>query len=952
MASLATLAFVGCKKKNKDSKTTGKNNTTVITTITTKSGSTTKAKTTTAKLESSKKCYLNADTGSIVKVDVEKGVVTNVIVCFGSQAVFVRPSVENGKLKDALVVTDMVPDKSSCINNCNVLKNADKFTPIAYITSEMFDYDTSFYLTARVSDDKIEFQANGNKYSVSLKGVMDNSFQEITTTSKIDGYDYTFSNDILTLGDPTDGGYTIKLSKDEYKFNPRGYINQILFKDGKAILSKGYMAANTYTKNVEYVYSFNDDKTVKTAEMISLSSGIKMTSNFTYSSDKKTLTVASTMSPYEGNYSYPLAVFEQKNQSIMTFDDYNRLLNGKSYSVNGSTQTLQTEATFAYDNNGNVTSDIVSGIGKHAYEYEYSTSGALTKVMNKKLVGSDYVTAAYYTIEYGNNRTSHLKAYVVDGENNILEADLLNEYNSKNQIVTNQKLLYNTDGTLKSESFKYTYEFDGTKSHICHYKPVANTATIYMDFENDSDYEEVTKPDDPNYVYNRGETITKYYDVDGNEINRTLNIQTIDTDAEHQYKTETKKYFKDLDQYLTTEISEYDNPSDENLLYYRTCEYDSEGTLIHDHYETYALFEGDYTTLSSFDMTLDEDIRTMHTMDYFEEVAGEKVPTGKLMYDELLDYDSVYHVIYKDIKKYFYIGSNQLLETREFMNIQVVDGVDRYVDIVTEYSNDINNRVLKETAEYKSTSFNVVDGYQNIYTYGENDSVYRDVYWLPVYTDEDYLLKERQVYGNGKFHTYEAREYTLNSNASHYYKSKATTYEFLKQDGVINYDYVTVEASTSYNELEQFLYHEKTNYVFDLDISEYPVRIITSQTQIYDADYIVIFESFLNSDEYVTVFRASIDDYNNYRSYRYAVLNEEAKIHYVLSVNFVDGTNNIDSAALYTNNFEDENYTIRYLPTESALEGQVFDDELLDELLDPTNYGEVWNTKDGYYTID
>ena len=956
LVSMAALAFTACGKKTTKTSKTTKNNTQVTTsskTQTTKkqtSGKVTTEKQTTKKQEivSVKKCYFNANDGLIAKTDVEDDYLVNATIVMGySKALMVKPIIKNGKIDSVLFITNASPEKTVSMTNALKLKPSDKFAPVGWTFDEEFGHETSFYITAKVSNDKIEFKSQGKTYSITKNGVIDSSFSEITKPFEVKGYSYTYNNEVLNVSETAyNSNYVITLKKDLFKFDTGSYISQIEWMENKAVLSEAHDEGPIMVKHSEKVFTFDDNYTLNGSS--SIADGMQVNTEVSWSNNGKVLTLVSTNTPYSGGYVYPLASIGQKSKAVLTYDDYGRIINTKAYAIDETTETLMTEYNYAFDNDGNITIETyLPFIGTKSQKKYFYTNGKLSKVEYQNYNGEEFVTTSYFTITTSKNGlATEVKSYEVSGETETLTEDCYREKDDKNRTLEYSKLFYSA-GKLTNASYKYEYEYNDENDITSKndYAPNAAKTDLYLKSTTVSSIE--TGTEDGKKYEKQINAIINYNEA-AEETGRKENITTLFEDSEIGYTYETREFFYGLEEYKTTSLEKYDDYYNENILSSETWTYSDAGVTQNYEKETYMIVNGESEKImaSSIVYYATSYIEINHY--YYDTLASEIVPSGEEMKYESFTYNSNNKIIHKSVNVYYYDGDEKLVKSSETRDWY--DSVSGYIDRSTIYNHEhFIGEKRDEVVMVYNSDFNVVSDTLYEYSFDNDTNKYQRLASIYVaYPKYTYQWDAIEVYfGESLDNIHDidfkiTKKYTYTSGQGSYIYSE-TDYEYTPQLEVAS------ELKTTFDTNHNATEFDKIEYIYDdVDATKLAAkRHYYSYTNV--GELTKIEELVLYGGDLIRTFRGLTKHDNTYSSIKVGLVNEDGLYEKVVSISF--GENNVlSNATLYINDLVYGGYQEFSLNNDELK--VALDDTLINELFDTENYEEGIVSTQGYKVID
>ena len=809
LVSIAALSFVACGKK--------KNN---KTNATTKSNITTKANTTTKKSESlsGSKCYANIKDDMFVRTEVENSELTDLKLLTSSyNCISIRPKIDNKKFVSLSVFSSNTSSKEVI----KVITKNSKATPISYNSFDAFDeeFNLDYNVSIKLTDDSIEIYYKDSTYTISVNGLVNGGFSEITSSGITVGDDVSLKRDgdkIIALENEIVVS-EVTLKKDLFLYDDGEYQSYLKYKDDGSI--QAYFGEfNGDDLNLYFDLNITMDETGYIKKIVDG----KTTYDYTYNSDKTKLEVLRTTEVEN----HMLSTLSTRSKHEYTLDEFGRTLEEKFYTDSASGFTLQHTYTYTYDDRGNFLSEEFDDEHKK-YVYTYNDKGLLIgEKQYSTSTGSDILkeySEITYTTDY---KDSTYKKYIVSGSTNKLDKDFKIEYSGNNITLYDFKY-YDGEGKLTDDSYKseFTYNSNNTKATFKYYCAKYDGSAFYLEEEGryeystvdghlvrtlfEKDYEEDGTYEECKYVmwdinrnsyedyYKLSDTLNRYiltyksstiYNNDGTSVDTSIYYK-LDSSNNEVIKSKEERYYDD-ERYTTME---------------KKYAFDGTNYLITE-YTTY--FEG--TSWESFDedttYTDDWKISSINTYEYeiVENDCYQKSVTYKTYNYEDKYYVCEYYENYNIDEDHYYIdklydykrydinsdGTLELIKT-ETIEFELDSDNENSHRIKETYKDSAKNYIREYDWEDEFNKpliihkdyIEEIDTYVHTYDYiimniEDNDETLP--YMKYEYTDNTYSkLKTRYIYirysnSNGKINIYYAQQYgedgeTIVSGIAHQY---------------------------------------------------------------------------------------------------------------------------------------------------------------------------------------
>ena len=944
MVTLSALAFTACGKKKDTTTKTGSK--TVVTTKS-KTNVTTKEKTTTKEEKlSSKICYFNEDNGTIAKIDVTDNYLSNAILESGNgNAIMIKPEIENGKFKSILAVTASDSDsKNTPVLNATKIVKGNQFSPISYFYNDLIGFEQVCSISIKVLDESIEIKELNYTFSISIDGLIDESFVDASTISKFKNMTVSYADEKLTLSDD-EVFFNITLKSDKYIFETDNYLSMIELIDGKYVISKAHNDGTGFVKYNEMVYELNNDNTIKKYTVLRNLNTL-LTVDVTYSSDKKIATMIGTNEPYDGTSSlYPLASSITKSKLVYYYDDYNRVIKVESSPMFGDTYQLMQVSEYKYDSNGSTTEIISTYVPTNKKEkmtYEY-TNNRLTKYIESAYNSSQekYFNTNELDFTYDDDiNKQSTKKYAFDGETKTLVGDFYVILDDDDYTIERQYLYYDDSGKLESESYKTVCEYDDEDKDKCtetKYKPNTARTDLYKAIVTAYSYETKVDPDTSIEYEIYTNLITNFYES-GDIVDKIKRVYIYSTD-EYGCIEEEYHYSDAKGEYLLDSQYCFDNDDNYNLLYSIKYTYNDSDEKESMTEEYYVVVDGDSELSETSSFVVLEDGKTKKSHTYYYDVDDpdleEIIPYDEVIKSEEYIYNSDNDLLYKEIVKYDY-------NTRKVIYNDVLDyhETNYREDIITYIIDAIGYESLIDTKEviiYEDI-FNEKEKTKYDYSYDfENEYYTREVYeYNYSYLVKDYELVKEEIYTGdditsietGTFYTLVSYDY-FTYDAETRFLHKITEYKYNSKYSIEETLTTTYDVDGNVEEIAKIV-----NKYDDDDITKIGEEEYKSYTT--ENDLKMIYKSNIIDGTEYPIFRAQIDENNTYHETLYeGIIDEEGKYEKVLQINFGDNSI-IKEAYLYINNYEDNEKTC--YTAKDEFQGIEYSELVLDNLLNLDNY--------------
>ncbi len=927
LVSIAALTFVACGKKNTKitNKTTG-NKTQITTNNNTTDKKTTQKQITTAKkeIQASNKCYVSNE-GIIVKADVEaKKGLTDLKICFTpGKYMICKTNIADGKF----VSSSFFSNDSFTPEMVKVVKNSDKFTPVAILSVDLFEGYTGadYNITANVSDDKITIYFMGTSYSIGIDGTISNEFSEVTKNgSVVTDKLYKFENNILTItnkDNENDVYRTLKLEKDTFqdncgedefctKYNSDGTITSYYYEDDEEEPSMHY--DKTITLDSEgYIKSLDSGKKVI---------------DYVYSSDRKTLSYE--VVPFMTIA--PLKVI--KNYKIeFKFDDYGRLLESNLYMAEADDYALTSTESYTYDAKGN---SLIKGDGsfKYRYEYTYNENDLITR-SNTLLIDEDdhskysCINYSLYTYDNIGRETTYKYYEIKNGGIEILKKDLELAY-QRDKVTHKTFLFYEDDGKFDPwySSYKSVYLYDDLDRRILEeqYRARHDNSELYMCYQQSHTFEE-------NGTRKITTVITKDLQEDSAYDTITKTVYTTDTN----YKKEDYYDFKDGNYVIS--LSETEEIMSDGTKVNTTISYNN-GDLQRSYEETFKIVDGESEIIkTSEEIYYASGSRTKVNEYYYDtEAIGEIVPTKQQMKYESFLFNESNKLIHYSIRIYYYVDNNRYEKSTETRDWN--ESVNGYIDRSTTYTHThfIGEKQI-EKVKILNSSFQLQKDMMYDYLYDEDTNEYtRQVSIYNSYLEE-YELDSVELFTGADYSSIHDEDFIMiiefvHTGGTDNWLCRMIEYKYNDQGKVVE------TFTTEYEKTGAESNYVKSVITYDTDgVTQLKETVYASNTTknnlVKTAEYIFI------GDNSYTTFIGLIDENNYYDSLGLGTINSDGRYEKVVHLTFNANTYVIASAILYENDLSDIEHikSQKWLLNNAELQVE-FTDEIIDRLFDTSNY--------------
>ncbi len=843
--SMAFFGLIGCKKKTTTKSITNKttnNNTTKSntnktnkTSNITKTTKTTKTNTTTDSHEVvvNRKCYMDTSNLQVLGVDTHDGIVNNIYYSPTlSNGILLKAYIKNNKIEKVISISET---DNKNFDGLTVINNGDEFTTIkeSFCYSRLAQKNYKYYITIRVSNDKVEIKGLSGIYTIGIDGSVDKNLTELTETPiEVDGTDATFSNNTMIIKEISNQNLVSKLVLDDNLFDiiSDNDSERIKIEDDGSISTTLYNETEIISQNV---YELDNNGYIKNSSYIK--NGIILTFSYNYSSNYKTLTIESENNLYEDDFIYPLSFKASKSKYDVALDEYNRMTSINYYDFKDGEYEAKGNTKIAYDTFGNMISicdtneDGFMELTEYEFDltkytpvsYKYSTKYPFEtdfyEVKKEEYVFDDYAQNVEYTLYMGG----------------VIECNYVVNYDEKDRLTLSIHSDY-YEGVLLDSSYKKVYAYDENDEEVYYaLYSVSSKNTYYKEYDKTIEYKEYEGVN-ANVV-----TETTYYD-DEDESIKSLSVvattdnndvYTLDEEYENGFLISVSKKYNDEEYYdLYKEVEDgkivYETSTECEIVngeIYMTYFYTFE---VHDTYKE--RYHCDYL----IDLTHFENPELIA-----EETIRYDLDTEKVLYlcGAYFAFDESDNKIHLDYTTYYDLDNEGYIETKEYYgtlnDFEIVDYA-----YINKY--DLNNNLIsKEKRVYE------YDEYAMLISF--NSSTYYSLY-------DEYLL-------TGKFicmHGYEDDCYVVESydyiDKTHYSKTI-----YLYQD---DYSFMYQKETFKYSDGANI---KKEKYSYGLD-------------QVHDAIITSVFvDNICNNDDHYVQQAEYTTNYDETIFYSYYALIDE-----------------------------------------------------------------------------